>query len=161
MASAVCAPPANFEDEDGEDLKGSYFVDDEISDDGAVYMAGEATDDDADTSTRDEDAVVPETGSFVKSLRTARILFRWDAEASRIVRIALPSTIGSAGEAFCSAATSALVSRHWGADQYVTYSMASVLVGLASALTGGIGDASGVLVAQAVGGREVLSGGTV
>jgi len=159
MASAVCAPPADFKDEDGEDLKGSYFVDDEISDDGAVYMAGEATDDDADTSTRDEDAVAPETWSFVKSLRTARILFRWDAEASRIVRIALPSTIGSAGEAFCSAATSALVSRHWGADQYVAYSMVSVLVGLASALTGGIGDASGVLVAQAVGGgRYYLAG---
>ena len=64
-----------------------------------------------------------------------------------------------AGEALCSAATSALVSRHWGAEDHVAYSMAFVLVGLASALTGGIGDASGVLVAQAVGdGRCYLAG---
>lgn len=242
MASAVCAPP-DFDDEDGEDLKDSYFVDDDESDravkitvesveshthgdtvyrvthtrqrglDGAsgrttpVSWPGRVAGRDggeitglavsssdggyASTRGRPSDgsplapgecrpastadpplrvgdsrsastpnAIVPKTQPFVnKSLRTARILFRWDAEAARIVRIALPSTIGSAGEAFCSAATSALVSRHWGADQYVAYSMASVLLGLASALTGGIGDASGVLVAQAVGGGRCYLAG--
>ena len=59
-----------------------------------------------------------------KGRRTARVLLTYDAEAKHIVRVALPSTIGSAAGTLYSAVTSALASPHFGADAYVAYAMA-------------------------------------
>ncbi|KAL7542980.1 hypothetical protein ACHAWF_007292 [Thalassiosira exigua] len=135
----------------------AYFLDEPAS---ASSAATKEDDPPSPTAAAEAAAAVPERPRcLAKSRRTARILLAWDAEASRIVRIALPATIASAGSAFCDAATSALVSRHWGTDAYVAYGMACVLGTLVGALVGGVTDASGVLVAQAAGsGRGYLAG---